>query len=100
MKACVYLGECEVQLDHVYERKNILRVLGLNMERPVNSIYRETGIETKTNIREFELFATVISFFPVKKILVHHRRVHKNHEPGARDHSKEHHQQRNPNQGF
>lgn len=60
LKACVYLGECEVQLDHVYERKNILRVLGLNMERSTNTIFRETGVETKTDLKEFEIFAITI----------------------------------------
>lgn len=61
LKACIYLGECEVQLDHVYERKNILRVLGLNMERSTNGVIsRESGIETKTDLKEFEIFALTI----------------------------------------
>jgi hypothetical protein len=66
LKACIYLGECEVQLDHVYERKNILRILGLNMERSTNGVIsRESGIETKTNLKEFEIFALVTFFLMI-----------------------------------
>jgi len=39
-KMCINLAEVELHIDHVYERKNIMKCLGMSMER-------FTGIEQK-----------------------------------------------------
>ena len=50
LKAMIDLGEVEIQFDHVYERKNIIKVLGLQVDR-------STGIEQrKTDINLLRVF--------------------------------------------